>query len=85
MLLQFAWLLLTIGSGAATVLAYAPYRLFLLMPLCLAVLLWLVQRWPQRAFATAWLWGLPLTAASSTGSISACMTLPACLRHWQAA
>lgn len=58
MLLQFAWLLLTIGSGAATVLAYAPYRLFMVMPLCLAVLLWLVQRWPQRAFSTAWLWGL---------------------------
>ncbi|SCK10020.1 apolipoprotein N-acyltransferase [Vogesella sp. LIG4] len=58
MLLQLAWLLLTIGSGAATVLAYAPYRLFFLMPLCLATLLWLVQRWPQRAFTTAWLWGL---------------------------
>ncbi|WP_174873627.1 apolipoprotein N-acyltransferase [Vogesella oryzae] len=58
MLQQFAWLLLTLLSGAATVLAYAPYRLFLLMPLCLVTLLWLVQRWPQRAFATAWLWGL---------------------------
>ena len=41
--------LLALSAGAATVFAFAPYRLFLLMPLLLALLLELVQRWPQRA------------------------------------
>ena len=50
--------LLALSAGTATVLAFAPYRLFLLMPLLLALLLELVQRWPQRAFLLGYTWAL---------------------------
>lgn len=58
MLQATALLGLVLASGAASSLAFAPYRLFLLMPLLLAALLFAVQRWPQRTFLLGWLWGL---------------------------
>ncbi|WP_047249856.1 apolipoprotein N-acyltransferase [Chromobacterium subtsugae] len=45
-------------AGALTVFSFAPYRLFWLMPLCLAALLELIQREPRRAFWIGYVWGL---------------------------
>lgn len=58
MLRQIAVFLLLILAGAASQFAFAPYRLFLLMPLLLAMLLEVAQRWPQRAFVSGYVWGL---------------------------
>ena len=51
-------LLLAALAGASTVLAFAPYRLYWVALLALAALILLVQRWPQRAFGLAWVWGV---------------------------
>ncbi|KMN49980.1 apolipoprotein N-acyltransferase [Chromobacterium violaceum] len=45
-------------AGALTLFAFAPYRLFWLMPLCLAALVELLQREPRRAFWLGYAWGL---------------------------
>ena len=58
MLHTLAYFLLAALSGAASVFAFAPYRLFVLMPVLLAILLWLVQRQPQRTFQLAYIWAL---------------------------
>lgn len=51
-------------AGAASVFAFAPYRLFWLMPLLLAAMLWLSTRLPRRAFLGGWLWGLAAYTAN---------------------
>ncbi|WP_051229502.1 apolipoprotein N-acyltransferase [Paludibacterium yongneupense] len=44
-------------AGAATLFAFAPWRLFWLMPLSLAALAWIVEKNRDRAFACGYLWG----------------------------
>lgn len=51
------WLLL-FGSAVATPLAFAPYRLYWLMPVLFAVLVMLTTLRPQYAVRSAYLWGL---------------------------
>ncbi|RXZ44656.1 apolipoprotein N-acyltransferase [Crenobacter cavernae] len=55
-----AWLsfLLALGAGALTVFAFAPYRLWWLMPLLLAALGVLAERRPQQGFALGYGFGL---------------------------
>lgn len=55
---------LALLAGALTVFAFAPERLFWLMPLTLAVLAELVERHPQRAFALGYGWGLAAYTAN---------------------
>ncbi|MDF0606806.1 apolipoprotein N-acyltransferase [Neisseriaceae bacterium TC5R-5] len=45
-------------AGSLTLFAFAPYRLYWLMPLTLAALLTLAQYRPQRAFWLGYVWGL---------------------------
>ncbi|BBH11164.1 apolipoprotein N-acyltransferase [Chromobacterium haemolyticum] len=45
-------------AGSLTLFAFAPYRLFWIMPLSLAALADLTQRHPQRAFWIGYVWGL---------------------------
>ncbi|NDV11534.1 apolipoprotein N-acyltransferase [Crenobacter caeni] len=49
---------LVVASGAAALFAFAPYRLFWLMPLLLAVPLALSAREGAHPFLTGYLWGL---------------------------
>jgi len=58
MLRSLCYLLLAIVAGALTVFAFAPYRLYWLMPLLLAVPAVLAQRAPRHAFLLGYLWGL---------------------------
>jgi len=58
MLRTFSFLALTLIAGALTVFAFAPFRLFWLMPLLLAVPALLAQRAPRHAFLFGYLWGL---------------------------
>lgn len=51
------WLLL-VGSAVTTPFAFAPYRLFWLMPLLFAVLVMLTASRPQYTVRSAYLWGL---------------------------
>lgn len=45
-------------AGALTLYGFAPYRLYGLLPLSLAALAQLVQRNPQLAFRTGYVWGV---------------------------
>ncbi|UTH75385.1 apolipoprotein N-acyltransferase [Chromobacterium sp. IIBBL 290-4] len=45
-------------AGALTLFSFAPYRMFWLMPLCLAALAELAQREPKRAFWLGYVWGV---------------------------
>ena len=56
--------LILILAGAASVFAFAPYRLFWVMPLSLGVLVYTVQHNPLRAFRYGWLWGVAAYAAN---------------------
>lgn len=51
------WLLL-LGSALLTPLAFAPYRLYWLMPLLFGLLLLLTHLRPQYMVRSAYLWGL---------------------------
>ncbi|TCP10757.1 apolipoprotein N-acyltransferase [Crenobacter luteus] len=53
-----------LALGALTVFAFAPYRLFWLMPLLLAALGLLVERWPSRGFAFGYGFGLAAYTAN---------------------
>jgi apolipoprotein N-acyltransferase len=44
-------------AGAVTLFAFAPWRLFWLMPLSLAALAWIVEKNRGRAFLCGYLWG----------------------------
>ncbi|OWY40724.1 apolipoprotein N-acyltransferase [Xenophilus sp. AP218F] len=51
-------------AGALTLYAFAPYRLFWIMPLALAALAELVERAPQRAFWLGYVWGVAAYASN---------------------
>jgi apolipoprotein N-acyltransferase len=55
---------LALLAGALTVYAFAPDRLFWLMPLSLAALAELSQRYPERAFPLGYGWGLAAYTAN---------------------
>ncbi|WP_024301245.1 apolipoprotein N-acyltransferase [Pseudogulbenkiania sp. MAI-1] len=60
----FLFLLLAALAGTATLFAFAPYRLFWLMPLALAALAELAQRQPHRAFWLGYAWGIAAYTAN---------------------
>ncbi|CUA84027.1 Apolipoprotein N-acyltransferase [Gulbenkiania indica] len=60
-LLLFA---LTAVAGALSVFAFAPWRMFWLMPLLLAALAELAERRPASAFGTGYAWGLAAYTAN---------------------
>jgi apolipoprotein N-acyltransferase len=51
-------LILAALAGCLTLLAFAPYRIYWIMPLSLAVLAYLIEREPRRTFLTGYVWGL---------------------------
>ena len=53
-----------IVAGVVSVFAFAPYRLYWIMPLSLAALVAVIQFRPQRAFRYGWLWGLATYTAN---------------------
>ncbi|MBI3146021.1 MAG: apolipoprotein N-acyltransferase [Pseudogulbenkiania sp.] len=60
----FLFLLVAALAGAATLFAFAPYRLFWLMPLALATLAELAERHPGRAFWLGYTWGIAAYTAN---------------------
>jgi len=51
-------LLVSALAGGCTLWAFAPYRMFWIMPLALALLIVMLEREPQHAFRHGYLWGL---------------------------
>lgn len=60
----FLFLLVAALAGAATLFAFAPYRLFWLMPLALAALVELAEHQPQRTFWLGYTWGVAAYTAN---------------------
>ncbi|MCP9759604.1 apolipoprotein N-acyltransferase [Aquitalea sp. S1-19] len=61
---KFFYLAACLLAGTATLFAFAPYRLFWLMPLLLAILAELVERHPRHAFALGYGWALAAYTAN---------------------
>jgi apolipoprotein N-acyltransferase len=51
-------------AGTLTLYGFAPYRLYGLLPLSLAALAQLVERNPQLAFRTGYVWGVAAYASN---------------------
>lgn len=51
-------------AGAVSIFAFAPYRLYWVMPISLGALVAIVQHYPQRAFRYGWLWGVAAYTAN---------------------
>ncbi|MCV2503754.1 MAG: apolipoprotein N-acyltransferase, partial [Neisseriaceae bacterium] len=52
------WGMVAFFAGALTVLGFAPFRYFLLIPFLLGVLFFLIYYFPNKAVKYAYLWGL---------------------------
>lgn len=52
------WLILAAMAGVMTVLAFAPYRLYWIMPLSLAILAYTIGRGQTSPFRLGYVWGL---------------------------
>jgi len=52
------FLILASLAGCLTFLAFAPYRIYWIMPLSLAVLAGLIERDPEKTFRLGYVWGL---------------------------
>jgi len=51
------FLILAALAGGITILAFAPYRMYLVMPISLAILAHLLERKPHHAFLLGYAWG----------------------------